>query len=176
MDIMNFFKDLVIGLAWPATVVFLAVYFRAECKKVFDVIAERLGKTAELKLPGGIKAIFSERREETAKRVADKVLHEIKTSINPGRQDSVKETIESVIYREETHMAVLVLIAAQGFISRQRLYSIATTLDPSLTITEVDASLKALMENELIKEESGRFFVTPRGVMISETKRLQGGN
>ncbi len=65
--ILELLKDLIVGLAWPTVLVFLLVFFRAESKRLFSVIAQRLSKTSELVLPGGIK-LFSRKGHKTLQK------------------------------------------------------------------------------------------------------------
>ncbi len=53
LDFLELVKDLLVGLAWPGVLVFLLLYFKTESKHLFDVMAQRLGKTSRLELPGG---------------------------------------------------------------------------------------------------------------------------
>lgn len=174
LDILELIKDLLVGLAWPTVLVFLLIYFRAESKRIFGVIARRLEKTSQLELPGGIKAFFAERPQDTAKRVAHDVLNEIGASVPEEKRDHVQKQIESVIYSEEAKTAVLLLVTSQGIVSRQGVHSMVCDVDPSITHGDVDLAIQSLKDSNYITEDKGKLSVTPGGERVMQTRRLKG--
>jgi len=174
LDSLELIKDLLVGLAWPAVLVFLLIYFRAESKRLFDVIARRLEKTSQLELPGGIKAIFAERPQDVAKRVAHDVLKEIGASVPHEKRDEVQKQIESVLYSEEARAAVLLLVTSQGIVSRQRAHSMICDVDPSIAPDDVDNAILSLKDSDFISEDKGKLSVTPRGERVMQARRLEG--
>lgn len=174
LNAFELIKDLLVGLAWPAVLVFVLVYFRAESKRLFDVIAKRLEKTSQLELPGGIKAVFAERPQDTAKRVANDVLNEIGESVPHEKRIQVQKQIESVIYSEEARIAVLFLVTSQGIVSRQRVHSMICDVDPSIMPDDVDNAIQSLKDKGYVAEDKGKLSATPRGERVMQTRRLMG--
>ena len=176
MEYIELIKDLLVGIAWPVTVVFLFLYFRAESRSLFDVIIRRFEKTSQLELPGGIKAIFAERPQDTAKRVANDVLNEIEASVPQEKRDEVQKQIETVIYNEESRIAVLLLVASQGIISRRRVHTMISSVDASITPDDVDNAIDSLKASSFISEDKGKLNLTPKGNRVLQKRRLEGNS
>lgn len=164
-------KDFIIGIAWPAIVIALAIAFRRELKGTLNNIASRFQFASSIELPGGIKAIFSEERVKAIDRKARQVTEKISAGIDSSKIPDLENKVKSAIVEQELADDILYLIVAQGTLSKQRLYGYLSSHGEQISLKQIDQVLEILTQESLITVENGKLKATEKGVLTSRAQR-----
>ncbi|GAA0950540.1 hypothetical protein GCM10009554_50610 [Kribbella koreensis] len=94
--IFDFFKDVTASVAWPITIIILAILFRAEFGKLLDALRRRMGSIRKATGPAGLSLEFGEALEEA--REAQEHLQDeseavpsLSTSSSPSEESSATD-------------------------------------------------------------------------------------
>lgn len=99
MDGFEFIASLVKSLAWPTTVVVIALFFRRPILKLIDRMAKRIGKMTEVRA-WKVRAKFAEKTSQVNQEIADEA-----STIDP----SISSRDDVPVYSGETPREIVML-------------------------------------------------------------------
>ncbi len=167
IEILKIVKDLIVGLIWPTIVLIIIFLFKEKITIALHNLAIRFQKTKEIKLPGGIQAFFLPDIESKSEELSVEILKELNENVDEAQIERISSKIKQTVIQEEYKSLILNVISMHGFISRENLYTNLKVANPFMENTETEKTIKYLIDNELIIEESGRLNITQKGVSLS---------
>lgn len=160
---LTYFKELILGAAWPSVAIFALAYFRRPLREALHNLAARMATASSVDV-FGVRATFAEQKraeiEEEAKRAADAL-----AAVIPQAQPAeVEEAIKGFIHDRELVESVLRVIGARGIMDHNVLVGEVSRLwEGAVSPGDIEAGLGRVIAEGELQESDGKVRLTPDG-------------